>query len=153
MERPSDWNAADEQRLRVLWAEGHSTAVIGKLMGRTKSSVVGKAHRLRLPSRPSPIQHGGAPRPAREKRPRVTLPALPAAAPLAPAVADAPPAPPPPPVAVTGGPGCRFPLWGLKDRATHVYCGKPALRRPDGTATSWCAACSQKVFLRRAVAA
>ena len=143
------WTEEAKAQLRTLWDDGLSTQQIADRMGRSKNSVVGQAHRMGLPSRPSPIRHGGVPKPVREPRPRVTLPPLPDTV----AVADAPPAPPPPPVAITGGPRCRFPLWGLTERATHVYCDKPALRRADGTATSWCATCSRKVFDRRAVAA
>ena len=53
--------------LRALWDEGHSTAEIGWRMGLSKNAVVGKAHRLNLRARPSPIcacRHGeGSPRP------------------------------------------------------------------------------------------
>ena len=65
-------------RLRVLWAEGHSTSEIGRRMGITKNAVVGKAHRLDLPARPSPIRGRvpGAPRPRIQRAPRVTLPVL-----------------------------------------------------------------------------
>ena len=45
--------------LRRLWADGHSTAAIGRHMGRSKCSIVGKAHRLDLPARPSPIRRDG----------------------------------------------------------------------------------------------
>jgi GcrA cell cycle regulator len=51
-----DWNEEMIARLRQLWAEGHSTAEIGRRMGITKNAVVGKAHRLVLPPRPSPIR-------------------------------------------------------------------------------------------------
>ncbi|MBD0275267.1 MAG: GcrA cell cycle regulator [Acetobacteraceae bacterium] len=42
--------------LRALWAEGHSTAESGRRKGVTKNAIVGKAHRLDLPARPSPIR-------------------------------------------------------------------------------------------------
>jgi GcrA cell cycle regulator len=51
-----DWTDDDIQRLRTLWAEGHSTAEIGRRMGVSKNAIVGKAHRLDLPGRPSPIR-------------------------------------------------------------------------------------------------
>lgn len=57
-----DWNEDTIARLRGLWDEGHSTAEIGRRMGVSKNAVVGKAHRLALPPRPSPIRRGeGAP--------------------------------------------------------------------------------------------
>jgi GcrA cell cycle regulator len=54
--RTMDWSAEAIEQLRALWAEGHSTAEIGRRMGISKNAVVGKAHRLHLPARPSPIQ-------------------------------------------------------------------------------------------------
>ena len=51
-----DWNDEAIARLRALWDEGHSTAEIGRRLGITKNAVVGKAHRLSLPARPSPIR-------------------------------------------------------------------------------------------------
>ena len=42
------------QRLRDLWAEGVSSTEIGRLLGVTKSAVVGKVGRLRLPLRGKP---------------------------------------------------------------------------------------------------
>lgn len=55
-----DWNEDAIARLRQLWEDGHSTAEIGRRMGITKNAVVGKAHRLVLPPRPSPIRRGEA---------------------------------------------------------------------------------------------
>ncbi len=51
-----DWNDDTIARLRAFWDEGHSTAEIGRRMGVTKNAIVGKAHRLELPARPSPIR-------------------------------------------------------------------------------------------------
>ena len=59
-----DWTAEAIERLKALWAEGHSTAEIGRRMGISKNAVVGKAHRLNLPARPSPIRRDAVPRPA-----------------------------------------------------------------------------------------
>jgi GcrA cell cycle regulator len=51
-----DWNEDQIAELRRLWAAGPSTAEIGRILGCGKNAVVGKAHRLGLPSRPSPIR-------------------------------------------------------------------------------------------------
>jgi GcrA cell cycle regulator len=74
---PFDWNDENVRRLETLWAEGHSTAEIGRRMGVTKNAIVGKAHRLNLPARPSPIR-AEAERKLRQPRraPRVTLPGV-----------------------------------------------------------------------------
>jgi GcrA cell cycle regulator len=68
-----DWTDDDTQKLRTLWAEGHSTAEIGRRMGVSKNAIVGKAHRLDLPGRPSPIRRSevGAPRIMRSRQPPV----------------------------------------------------------------------------------
>jgi GcrA cell cycle regulator len=77
-----EWNEETIGKLRALWAEGLSTAEIGRRMGISKNAVVGKAHRLNLASRPSPIRRDGE-RSARSRQPRrvhgPTLPTLPAA--------------------------------------------------------------------------
>jgi GcrA cell cycle regulator len=92
-----DWTVEAIERLRALWAEGHSTAEIGRRMGISKNAVVGKAHRLSLPARPSPIRRDATvgeaaprPQPVRAPRPagivpRLTLP--PVSPPPAPVVA------------------------------------------------------------------
>ena len=65
-----DWSEEQITRLRALWAEGHSTAEIGRRMGISKNAVVGKAHRLNLSARPSPIRRvPGAPQVPRAPRP------------------------------------------------------------------------------------
>ena len=51
-----DWTEESISRLRSFWQEGLSTAEIGRRMQITKNAVVGKAHRLTLPPRPSPIR-------------------------------------------------------------------------------------------------
>ena len=96
-----DWNDSVIGRLRALWAEGHSTAEIGRRLGVSKNAVVGKAHRLSLEARPSPIRRsvpGDAPkRPAAR---RVTGPTLPTMAVTPPAPAPQQrPLPPPPGIA------------------------------------------------------
>ncbi len=79
-----EWTEETIERLRALWAEGLSTAEIGRRMGISKNAVVGKAHRLNLPARPSPIRRDGPGSPARAPAPRritgSTLPPLGAAA-------------------------------------------------------------------------
>ena len=50
------WNDKNVTHLRELWDQGLPTAQIGKLLGFTKNAVVGKAHRIGLERRPSPIR-------------------------------------------------------------------------------------------------
>lgn len=90
-----DWSAEAIEQLRALWAEGHSTAEIGRRMGISKNAVVGKAHRLHLPARPSPIQREQAA--AASAAPRPVVPAA-SAAPAVPAPVPRPVAQAPAPV-------------------------------------------------------
>ena len=90
-----DWNEEAIARLRALWDEGHSTAEIGRRMSVSKNAVVGKAHRLNLPARPSPIRRdasgNGQARPAVPRRVTgPTLPPLPAIVEIAPVSQSAP---------------------------------------------------------------
>lgn len=50
-----DWTPADEVALRQFWAEKLTGTQIGQRLGRTKNGVLGKAKRLGLPPRPSPL--------------------------------------------------------------------------------------------------
>ena len=50
-----DWTPELVKQLRLEWDAGHSTAEIGRRLGISKNAVVGKASRLDLPARPSPI--------------------------------------------------------------------------------------------------
>ncbi len=54
------WTAARIVKLTELWASGVSTAKIGALMNLGKNAIIGKAHRLDLPGRPSPISPRGS---------------------------------------------------------------------------------------------
>ena len=65
-----DWTDEVIVKLRQLWAEGLSTAEIGRRLNISKNAVVGKAHRLNLSPRPSPIRRLGADTPARTPAPR-----------------------------------------------------------------------------------
>lgn len=72
-----EWSEELIARLRGLWAEGHSTAEIGRRLGISKNAVVGKAHRLDLPARPSPIRRDGERKPRRQAPRRGSGPTLP----------------------------------------------------------------------------
>ena len=69
------WNDANVSRLRELWDQGLPTAQIGKLIGFTKNAVVGKAHRIGLERRPSPIRRTAI-KPDRKKARSPVMPIL-----------------------------------------------------------------------------
>jgi GcrA cell cycle regulator len=58
----SIWTPDLISQLGALWRQGLSTAEIGRRLGVTKNAVVGKAHRLALDPRPSPLKRPPAPR-------------------------------------------------------------------------------------------
>jgi GcrA cell cycle regulator len=131
-----DWTAEAIERLRALWAEGHSTAEIGRRMGISKNAVVGKAHRLNLPARPSPIRREAgeavaarpvAPRPARPAglAPRSTLPPV-AVAPPAPVAARPAPAVVRPFPRVSSARACCWPI-GEPGQPGFRFCSAEAI--------------------------
>jgi GcrA cell cycle regulator len=125
--------------LRTLWSEGLSTAEIGRRIGVSKNAIVGKAHRLDLDARPSPIRRDHAPAriaPPRRQAPRLAqlvpltsctpvLPKLPAKSAATPILAR-----PNPPVrrapAVIGNPSCCWPI-GEPGTRTFRFCDDRAL--------------------------
>lgn len=88
------WPEEMKQILRERWARGDPTQEIADALKVTKDAVVGKAHRMHLPPRPSPIKRDGVVkwkenrlRPGRAKRslaPNKPLPDMPAFHPDAP---------------------------------------------------------------------
>lgn len=50
------WTNEQVKELKKLWKKGLSTGEIGRALGISKNAVVGKAHRLDLAGRPSPIR-------------------------------------------------------------------------------------------------
>ena len=69
------WNEENVARLKELWDQGLPTAQIGKLLDFTKNAVVGKAHRIGLERRPSPIRRTAV-KPDRKKARSPVMPKL-----------------------------------------------------------------------------
>ena len=115
---------AEDVRLRELWLAGEKTAEIGRKMGLGKNTVISRAHRMGLKSRPSPIQASGSgkPRIPRLGGSRHSLPSgrgLAALGPLLPIPASA---------YVWKPRACAMPLWG-SGRPTHLFCSQPTIGR------------------------
>ncbi len=73
------WDDETIRLLKELWSQGHSTAEIGRRLGVSKNAIVGKAHRLDLDARPSPIRRDVV-KPATDRPasfPRMAGPTLP----------------------------------------------------------------------------
>ena len=62
MENNSVWDEKNLERLKKLWDEGLPITKIGLELGVSRNSIAGKAHRLGLPKRNSPISKSGEPR-------------------------------------------------------------------------------------------
>jgi len=50
------WSDATIELLRELWEKGRTASEIGDVLGVSRNAVIGKAHRLGLKSRPSPVK-------------------------------------------------------------------------------------------------
>ncbi len=72
------WTDERVNLLKQLWGEGKTAAEIAKVLGGiTRNAVIGKAHRLKLSSRLSPIQQNTTPKQKSESAmPRVVKPAV-----------------------------------------------------------------------------
>jgi GcrA cell cycle regulator len=73
------WDEETIRLLKDLWTQGHSTAEIGRRLNVSKNAIVGKAHRLELDARPSPIRRDVV-KPATDRPaayPRMAGPTLP----------------------------------------------------------------------------
>ncbi len=123
---PQDWSDEQVADLDRLWRRGETASAIGRALGKTKNSVIGKAHRLKLPGRPSPLglTKSDRARARGEALPKPTPPAR-----LKPAIKVAAPkkrrpfmTPEPPPRSTIITRPCRWPMWD--DVVSHVYCGE-----------------------------
>ena len=126
------WTPERIEELTQLWNAGHSASVIGKRLGVSKNAVVGKAHRLKLPARPSPIRRQAKPQaPVRKPAPALTRPtAEPVAVTPQPPVVVAEEARPPQPMIRTGQqPSPRKCQWPIGDptKPDFHFCGEAAV--------------------------
>ncbi len=113
----SAWTEARIAALGEFWRQGLSTAEIGRRLGVSKNAVVGKAHRLELVARPSPIKL--RPAPAIATAAPVPLPTPELRRPVA----------TPTPVRLvrsqSKGPSCQWPD-GHPGQPDFHFCGEPA---------------------------
>jgi GcrA cell cycle regulator len=87
------WTDERIEQLRQMWTNGHTASQIAETLGGvSRNAVIGKAHRLGLQSRPSPVKPGDTEGEAAPAKPAAEKPAPKAAAP-APAPVEPKPAP------------------------------------------------------------
>lgn len=144
----SPWTASLMEELARVWREGWPTRAIGQRLTQlsgnvfSRNSCVGKAHRMGLPGRPSPIKrrhpithrssldmlhyHSTRPSKTHTKSPRV--------------IADKPQKP-----AESLGwrtsadHTCQYPLWDNQEKATQEFCPEKAVMRPVRRVVGDCA--------------
>lgn len=64
-----EWTEERVAKLKALWSEGRSASQIAAILGDiTRNAVIGKAHRLGLKGRPSPIRKEKTPSPKPARR-------------------------------------------------------------------------------------
>lgn len=110
------WTDEKVSDLMRLWDAGYSASAIGRQIGMSKNAVIGKAHRLGLKPRPSPIK-------------RSVVKILPEPTPLRPTLVDPTPMPlrPEPSLAErANGPKCRWPIGDPGETSFH-FCELPSI--------------------------
>jgi GcrA cell cycle regulator len=125
-----EWSSERIEQLRSLWHDGLSASQIAThLGGITRNAVIGKAHRLGLTGRPSPIKNRsvGVSRPRPPRRPRVEHAPTARAIAAAPAIHQHRHVEPPPPLELEDMPGAT--ILTLTDRICKWPIGDP--RHPD----------------------
>ena len=122
-----DWTQEQIADLMRLWNEGLSTSEIGKRLGITKNAVVGKAHRLHLSARPSPIKRVALRLPlVKPALPKPAVMTAPVASPAAPSAPQAAPSAAPKRAVEMTPHSCRWPIGHPGDSGFH-FCGESAL--------------------------
>ena len=137
----SPWTPDRIQELKELWGRGLSASHIGRIMGLTRNTIIGKAHRLGLSAR------------GRAHRPTVTIP-MPEPKPV---VKEAPQGPPEPSVDDYLAPGEIAPAGHCKwiegdtgpGKTDWRYCGQPTGENgaPDRNVTR-CAFHTRQMYAR-----
>ncbi|MCY7338441.1 MAG: GcrA family cell cycle regulator [Sphingomonas bacterium] len=117
------WTDERIDRLKAMWAEGSTASQIAEdLGGVSRNAVIGKAHRLGLESRPSPVKAG-------EEKTKKAKSALAAAAPKA----DKPK--PAPKTAAAAAPDSRVAPKPVKEAAGDEAMPVAPIHRPSGVAS------------------
>ena len=122
-QRDDLWSDADTATLHEVWGNFDiSISEIGRRLGKSKNSVSGKAHRLDLPPRPSPIIRRDPDKPA--PVPRATDQTLPATLAMAGTRDIQTPMQP-----IGRAPRCQFPMWSMdapRPLMDPKFCGEPS---------------------------
>lgn len=145
--------------LTRLWGMPLTTSEIGALLGVSKNTVIGRAHRLRLPSRGNPVGKTRAERPRlsteemiekleakrRKHNAQTAAYRLRRKAEALGVTVDGLPLPvsrPPREIIISRVQTCQAPLWG-RDEKQGAFCGKPAV-----LGKSYCPDCCARLLVK-----
>jgi len=106
-----NWTPEDEAALAMLWNDTKKTAnEIATIMGKSRNSVIGKARRMGLDARSSPIKAN----PKTGKRKPKPVPRYRRRSEIVGKQVH---------FLDLGKNQCRFPMWGNDEAPSHIYCG------------------------------
>jgi len=135
--RGDPWTTEQDWNLARLWESGLTARNIAERLGRTRNSIIGRVHRLKLTPRGSPIR-GAAQRPKSDVKPprvKLTLPARVVIAAKQAAYLSRQPKPPPAPLMalpISARHACQW-IAGEPSADDACKCGAPAV-----AGWSWC---------------
>jgi hypothetical protein len=147
------WSLADKQTAARLWREGWTASRIAETFpGRTRSAVIGLVHRMKLPSRPNPVNQHKERSPEQKRvivrlKKKIHNQVLARQATKAASVVPFPAKPKPQAriaARFTGKEGCQ---WLNGERPTWTKCDRPRLN-----GASWCEEHYHRVFQTKAAA-
>jgi GcrA cell cycle regulator len=119
------WTDERISELARLWDTGQSASAIGRILGVSKNAVVGKAHRMRLASRPSPIRQERR-APSRRRIPILTKPLDKSAPAVAAPIIEPAPEPRPRAGKDQRGAKCLWPIGDPRQSEFH-FCDASAI--------------------------
>ena len=136
------WDAERDALLCKLWVEGYRTLDIAARMGTTKNAIIGRAHRMSLPKRASPIRRpeGWIKPPPKPRVLRMGPPPAPRAPVQAVRAVE-------PKISLVGG--CRWPLWGT-GAPSHRYCDAARAAQNVPYCSKHCAVAYRPAWVRAA---
>jgi len=150
--RPDEWSDEHTETVRSMWGRGCTASQIGRVVGRSRNAVIGKIHRMGLPTRSLEARRVASreytPRPPRPKR----------LASIKPVIAYDPSQKRetvkmeyPEPIRIhtmdIGYGQCRRPLWPDHPKpslADMYYCGLPTRK---GSSYRFCAGCAPMLLV------
>jgi GcrA cell cycle regulator len=123
------WTADTIATLTKLWSDGKTASAIGAILGFSKNSVLGKAHRLGLSTRTGVVRKPPYKPPYKPRTAKAAVTAPKPPTPLAELVDFKVSRPKPGrPCGIVDCTGCKWPVgWNGNTTGRHLFCNKPQL--------------------------